>query len=150
MRSFGIGICLAVGDGWWTLMAHLSGTLVGVGHVVAAGQLIGYSGNTGVSTGPHLHWQLSDSPAFPTDISQSRDPLAYMEEEMTPEQIEELVTKVIGRDFPEYLEAYFAREFSERNGVVSDLNPEGREPIKPWLDDIAARVRTIPGVTRDA
>lgn len=81
VRSFGIGVCLAVGDGWWILLAHLSQSLVNIGDIVRAGQVIGYSGNTGVSTGPHLHYQLSDSPAFPTDISQSRDPLAYMEDD---------------------------------------------------------------------
>jgi murein DD-endopeptidase MepM/ murein hydrolase activator NlpD len=81
VRSFGIGVCLAMGDGWWTLMAHLSQAIVAPGERVVAGQAIGYSGNTGVSTGAHLHWQLSDSPAFPTDIAQSRDPLAYMEED---------------------------------------------------------------------
>lgn len=155
VRSFGIGVCLAIEPGWWLLMAHLSQSLVNIGDVVKEGQIIGYSGNTGVSTGPHLHVQLSDSPAFPTDIAQSRDFLAFMEEEMTPEQVEEMVTKVIGRDFPEYLEAYFNRGFSERNGVVSDLNPEGREPIKPWEDDLATLQRnshvhqSIPGVTRD-
>lgn len=86
VRSFGIGVCLALGDGWWTLLAHLSQSLVNIGDRVAAGQVVGYSGNTGVSTGPHLHWQLSDSPAFPIDIAQSRDPLAYMEESMTAEE----------------------------------------------------------------
>ena len=81
VRSFGIGVCIDLGDGWWTLMAHLSQSLVNIGARVEAGQLIGYSGNTGVSTGPHCHWQLSDSPGFPVDIAQSRDPLAYMEED---------------------------------------------------------------------
>ncbi len=71
------------------------------------------------------------------------------EEEMTPEQVEAIVTKVIGRDFSEYLEEYFAGHFSERNGVVSELNPEGRSPIRPWLEDIAARVRTVPGIAHD-
>ncbi|MBA4180251.1 MAG: hypothetical protein C0506_06630 [Anaerolinea sp.] len=84
VRSFGIGVCLATEGSWWTLMAHLSQSLVNPGEIVRAGQIIGYSGNTGVSTGPHLHWQLSDSPAFPIDIAQSRDPLAYMEDDMTP------------------------------------------------------------------
>ncbi len=83
VRSFGEAVCINHGDGWWTLYAHLSQVLAPPGTEIAEGQIIGYSGNTGVSTGPHLHFQLCDSPAFPIDINQSRDPLAYMEEPMT-------------------------------------------------------------------
>lgn len=37
-------------------LMHLSRRLVNAGSKVSEGQLIGYSGNTGVSTGAHLHW----------------------------------------------------------------------------------------------
>ena len=39
-----------------SILAHLDSTTVGVGEVVQEGTLIGYSDNTGNSTGPHLHW----------------------------------------------------------------------------------------------
>lgn len=83
--SFGRTVCLKHAGGWYTLYAHLSTALVVTGQRVSAGQIIGMSGNTGMSTGPHLHWQLCDLLTFPTDIAHSRDPLAYMEEEMSAE-----------------------------------------------------------------
>jgi murein DD-endopeptidase MepM/ murein hydrolase activator NlpD len=37
---------------------HLSRTSVQVGQQVAAGDLVGYSGASGLATGPHLHWEV--------------------------------------------------------------------------------------------
>jgi murein DD-endopeptidase MepM/ murein hydrolase activator NlpD len=45
-------------DGGWFIYAHLSKTLVKPGDKVKAGQVIAKSGNTGNSTGPHLHVEL--------------------------------------------------------------------------------------------
>ncbi len=49
-----------IDHGWgvYTLYAHQRETLVQPGAAVASGQVIGTVGNTGRSTGPHLHWEL--------------------------------------------------------------------------------------------
>ena len=44
------------GLGVYTVYAHLSQTLAVEGEPVVAAQIIGASGNSGRSTGPHLHW----------------------------------------------------------------------------------------------
>ncbi len=55
-RGWGWTIILDHGDGWQTRYAHLSRNLARVGDEVVSGQVIGRSGNTGHSTGPHLHF----------------------------------------------------------------------------------------------
>ena len=47
------------GDGFGSIYMHMTNFVVSSGQSVAAGQLIGYVGSTGVSTGPHLHFGVS-------------------------------------------------------------------------------------------
>lgn len=53
--SFGRWILIRHNNGLASIVAHLSVISVNEGQTVTAGEVIGYSGNTGYSTGPHLH-----------------------------------------------------------------------------------------------
>lgn len=56
--SYGNYVVVTHSDGTQTLYAHMSQRAVSVGQVVSQGQVIGYVGSTGNSTGNHLHFEV--------------------------------------------------------------------------------------------
>lgn len=56
--GYGKYIVISHSNGTQTLYAHLNGTIVYQGGVVVQGQVIGYVGSTGLSSGPHLHFEV--------------------------------------------------------------------------------------------
>ncbi|MBR1973008.1 MAG: peptidoglycan DD-metalloendopeptidase family protein [Oscillospiraceae bacterium] len=58
-------------DGFSSIYMHMTHYVVSAGQNVSAGQLIGYVGSTGISTGPHLHFGISYAGTYV-------NPLAYI------------------------------------------------------------------------
>ena len=56
--GYGYNILINHKNGYYTRYAHLSSLNVSSGQTVEAGQTIGLAGNTGNSTGPHLHFEI--------------------------------------------------------------------------------------------
>ena len=56
--SYGNHVAITHADGTRTMYCHMSSRAVSAGQTVAQGQIIGYVGSTGSSTGNHLHFEV--------------------------------------------------------------------------------------------
>ena len=72
LRGYGQIIIIDHGRDLSTVYAHLSSTGVDEGQGVSKGQVIGHVGSTGVSTGPHLHFEVRVN-------GDARDPMKYLQ-----------------------------------------------------------------------
>jgi murein DD-endopeptidase MepM/ murein hydrolase activator NlpD len=70
-RSNGNYVLITHGNGWFTLYGHLNDFLARDGQTVGRGDVVGYSGSTGFSTGPHLHFEIRHAQDY-------LDPCAYL------------------------------------------------------------------------
>lgn len=78
-NGYGYYIMIFHGSGYVTLYGHLSSSHVSNGQYVSQGQVIATSGNTGSSTGPHLHFEIRKASSFASFFSAAfYNPLDYL------------------------------------------------------------------------
>lgn len=82
--GYGVTVVLNHGFSYQTLYAHLSKKLVKTGQRVKRGQLIGYVGNTGLSMGSHLHYEVLKG-GVPVN------PVHYFFSDITPQEYDAIL-----------------------------------------------------------
>ena len=71
--AYGNAVVIKHGNGTYSQYAHLSKVTVHVGQIVKTGQEIAKSGNTGNSSGPHLHFEIRTTPNYGSAV----DPVKF-------------------------------------------------------------------------
>ncbi len=86
-RERGYGNCIDInhGYGYETFYAHLSKIKVKVGQKIKRGDVIGLIGNTGISTAPHLHYEVIKN-------GRKVNPQNYYFQDLSPSEYEKMIT----------------------------------------------------------
>lgn len=85
-NGYGIHVVIDHGYGYETLYGHMVRAKAKVGQRVKRGDLIGYVGSTGKSTGPHCHYEVHKN-------GQKLDPVYFFYNDLSPQQFDELLKR---------------------------------------------------------
>lgn len=83
-QGYGNHVVIDHGFGYKTLYGHMSRIAAKVGQKISRGQLIGYVGSTGLSTAPHVHYEVIRN-------NEKVNPINYYYNDLSPEQYQQLV-----------------------------------------------------------
>jgi murein DD-endopeptidase MepM/ murein hydrolase activator NlpD len=85
-NGYGIHVIINHGYGYETLYGHMFRLKVRSGERVKRGEIVGYVGSTGKSTGPHLHYEVHKN-------GQKLDPVYFFYNDLGPEQFDQLLKR---------------------------------------------------------
>jgi murein DD-endopeptidase MepM/ murein hydrolase activator NlpD len=83
-HGYGRYVVIDHGYGYKTLYAHMSKKAVNPGQKVKRGDIIGYVGNSGASTAPHLHYEVIKN-------GSKINPINFFYNDLTPEEYELMI-----------------------------------------------------------
>ena len=83
-RGYGNNIIINHGYGYETLYGHMSKILVSQGQKIKRGDIIGMVGNTGQSTGPHLHYEVIKN-------ARKINPINFFYNDLSPDQHQKVI-----------------------------------------------------------
>lgn len=83
-QGYGNHVVVNHGFGYQTLYGHMSRIAAKAGQKIMRGQLIGYVGSTGLSTAPHLHYEVIRN-------GEKVNPINYYYNDLSPQQYQQLV-----------------------------------------------------------
>jgi murein DD-endopeptidase MepM/ murein hydrolase activator NlpD len=83
-KGYGKEVVIDHGFGYTTRYGHLHEILVDQGQAIKRGKIIGTIGNSGKSTGPHLHYEVREN-------GRAVNPKHYYAEDLSPEQYQEII-----------------------------------------------------------
>ncbi len=84
--GYGNHVVINHGYGYQTLYGHMTKFVVYPGQKVKRGAIIGYVGSTGLSTAPHVHYEVIKN-------GEKVNPINFFFNDLTPEEYQELITK---------------------------------------------------------
>ena len=83
-RGYGNNVLINHGWGFESLYGHMSKIAVRTGQKINRGDLIGYVGSSGASTGPHLHYEVRKG-------GKTVNPANFYYNDLTPEEYEKMM-----------------------------------------------------------